>query len=167
MLTFRCTRKLLKRPHVDGLDEGAVTTRLGDWYGNLLFTRYLRLVICVSERSLLPVFVEAKDFSTSATRFRAAVRLVLDHIVGQRVLENVWRQSSLAGERIRAGDAQLWGVKSTHPAWVRTSSGRSNARWPTSLPIRRICSRVARLGGGSCIGFHSALYTRSSPRIFR
>ena len=78
MLTVRCTRKLLKHLHVDGLDGGAVTTRLGDWYGNLLFTRNLRLVICVSERSLLPVFVEAKEFSTFSTRFRAAVRLVLE-----------------------------------------------------------------------------------------
>jgi hypothetical protein len=79
MLTVRCTRKLLKHLHADDHDGGAgVTTQLGDWYGNLLFTRHRRLVICVSARSLLPVFVEAKDFSTFATRFRAAVRLALE-----------------------------------------------------------------------------------------
>lgn len=31
---------------------------LGDWYANLLYTKHVRLVICASERSLLPVFVE-------------------------------------------------------------------------------------------------------------
>jgi hypothetical protein len=34
--------------------------RLGDWYASLLFTRRARLIICVCERSLLPVFVEAR-----------------------------------------------------------------------------------------------------------
>lgn len=96
MLTVRCTRKLLRHFDADGLDEGTgVTTRLGDWYGNLLFTRYLRLVICVSERSLLPVFVEAKDFSTFVTRFRAAVRLVLECIgVSTNSVENELREMS-------------------------------------------------------------------------
>src|SRR6266478_2045526 len=81
VLTVRCTRKLLRHLHADGHDgDPAATTRLGDWYGNLLFTRYMRLVICVSERSLLPVFVEAKDSSTFVVRFRAAVRSVLERI---------------------------------------------------------------------------------------
>src|SRR5579864_5257237 len=45
-----------------------------------LFTRHRRLVICVSERSLLPVFVEAKDRSTFADRLRKAVRSVMQDI---------------------------------------------------------------------------------------
>src|SRR6266852_1657208 len=45
---------------------------------NLLFTKRLPLVICVSERSLLPVFVEAKDRSSFAIRFQEQVRLVLE-----------------------------------------------------------------------------------------
>ena len=32
------------------------TTRLGDWYANLLFTKSQHLIVCVSERSLLPIF---------------------------------------------------------------------------------------------------------------
>jgi hypothetical protein len=65
MFTIRCTRKLLKHLHADGLGSAAPpTTILGDWYANLLFTRHLRLVICVSERSLLPIFVAAKERST-------------------------------------------------------------------------------------------------------
>ncbi len=72
MLTIRCTGKLLKYLHARGPAQIIhPTTGLGDWYANLLFTKRLRLVICVSERSLLPVFVEAKlpeEFGTSDLR---------------------------------------------------------------------------------------------------
>jgi len=79
LLTIRCTRKLLKYLHAKGPVESIhPTTGLGDWYANLLFTKRLRLVICVSERSLLPVFVEAKDRSSFAIRFREQVRSVLE-----------------------------------------------------------------------------------------
>ena len=81
MFTIRCTRKLLRHLHADGPRSAPPpTTILGDWYANLLFTRHLRLVICVSERSLLPVFVEAKDRSTFADRLRKAVRSVMRDI---------------------------------------------------------------------------------------
>jgi hypothetical protein len=81
VVTIRFTRKLLKYLHADALhSEVAPTTVLGDWYANLLFTRHLRLVICVSERSLLPVFVEAKNRSTFADRLREAVRSVMESI---------------------------------------------------------------------------------------
>jgi hypothetical protein len=81
VVTVRVTRKLLKYLRVDAVcTEVAPTTVLGDWYANLLFTRHLRLVICVSERSLLPVFVEAKDRSTFVERFREAVRSVVEEI---------------------------------------------------------------------------------------
>ena len=94
MLTLRCTRKLLKFLHADDHDRAAgVTTQLGDWYGNLFFTRDRRLVICVSERSLLPVFVEAKDFSTFAVRFQAAVRLALECVgVSTNSIDNELRE---------------------------------------------------------------------------
>jgi hypothetical protein len=81
MLTIRCTHKLLKRLGTEALPEpGHPTNRLGDWYANLVFTRHSRLIICVSERSLLPVLVEARDFPSFIARFQEAVRSVLRHI---------------------------------------------------------------------------------------
>jgi hypothetical protein len=78
VLTLHCTRKLLKHLHaVIRADSVRSTTCLGDWYANLLFTERLRLVICVSERSLLPVFVAAKDPASFVPRFQAAVQSVL------------------------------------------------------------------------------------------
>ena len=60
MLTIRCTRKLLERLDVEASSVPLhPTNRLGDWYADLLFTGRARLIICVSERTLLPVFVEA------------------------------------------------------------------------------------------------------------
>jgi hypothetical protein len=77
VLTLHCTRNLLKHLHaVIRADSVPPTTCLGDWYA-LLFTERLRLVICVSERSLLPVFVAAKDPASFVPRFQAAVQSVL------------------------------------------------------------------------------------------
>ncbi len=60
MLTIRCTRKLLERLDVEASSVPLhPTNHLGDWYANLLFTGRARLIICISERTLLPVFVEA------------------------------------------------------------------------------------------------------------
>ena len=81
MFTLRCTRKLLRFLCADSLGTDLPpTTILGDWYANLLFTKHSRLVICVSERSLLPVFVEAKARSTFAERFRESVRSLLERV---------------------------------------------------------------------------------------
>jgi hypothetical protein len=71
VLTLHCTRKLLKHLHaVVRADSLHPTTCLGDWYANLLFTERLRLIICVSERSLLPVFVVAEDRHLSFPAFK-------------------------------------------------------------------------------------------------
>jgi hypothetical protein len=78
VLTIRCTSKLLKWLDAEVPPESiSPTNRLGDWYANLLFTKHRRLIICVSERSLLPIFVEARDFSFIRARFQERVRSVL------------------------------------------------------------------------------------------
>jgi hypothetical protein len=81
LLTIRCTRKLLKRLDAEVPSERRLpTNRLGDWYANLLFAGRARLIICVSERSLLPVFVEASDPTSFIPRFQEAVRSVLQRV---------------------------------------------------------------------------------------
>lgn len=81
MFTLRCTAKLLTRLKVPlVLAPIAPSTRLGDWYANLLFTRPARLVLCVSERTLLPVLVPARQLETLLPRFRRMVRDVLQAI---------------------------------------------------------------------------------------
>lgn len=77
MFTLRCTGKLLKR--LSGPTEVSPTTpttRLGDWYAHLLFTRP-QLVLCVSERTLLPVLIPARDAGHLVPRLRDAVGTML------------------------------------------------------------------------------------------
>lgn len=78
MFILRCTKTLLKRLKVRP-DESPrpSTTMLGDWYANLLLTRPKQLVLCVSERTLLPVLVEAAGRETLAHRLRDATIDVL------------------------------------------------------------------------------------------
>lgn len=73
MFTLRCTGKLLKRLHASpGLDVEPPTTRLGDWYATLVYEGREQLVLCVSERSLLPVVVPAREARTLVPRFQDA-----------------------------------------------------------------------------------------------
>jgi hypothetical protein len=81
MMTFRCTKKLLRRLRVS--QESAAsppTTVLGDWYANILFSRPQQLVLCMSERTLLPVVILAKELDTLPFRLAAALREILARI---------------------------------------------------------------------------------------
>jgi len=78
MMTLRCTRKLLNHlpsPTID--DDAETTTILGDWYANLLSIRNRWVVLCISERTLIPVVIPARTFLTFVGRFREAVLLDL------------------------------------------------------------------------------------------
>jgi Domain of unknown function (DUF6933) len=92
VLTIRCTRKLLKLLGAEAIaDPPSPTNRLGNWYPKVVFVRHVALIICISERSLLPVIVEASG--ASYPRFRAAARSVLQgigagpNVVGREVRE--------------------------------------------------------------------------------
>ena len=79
MVNIRCTQKLLRRLPV-AADPAASTTVLGDWYVNILFSRPQQLVLCVSERSLLPVVLPAKEASTLAFRLAVAAGEILQRL---------------------------------------------------------------------------------------
>ena len=78
MMTLRCTRKLTRRltltPGADSLDAN---NRLGDWYANALNIGHTRLVLCVSEKSLLSVVLPARDLRRLPSRLPEAVRSLL------------------------------------------------------------------------------------------
>lgn len=79
MFTVHCTQKLLRR--VESTDKPAAsTTILGDWYANVLYSKPHQLVLCVSERSLLPVVLHAKEAHTLAPRLTLAVGQVLQRL---------------------------------------------------------------------------------------
>lgn len=81
MLTLRCTQKLLARGLASsGGAEEPPTTLLGDWYGNVLIRRPRHLVLCMSQRTLLPAILPAKDAKSIPVRLSDAVCIVLGHL---------------------------------------------------------------------------------------
>ncbi|MGH8707497.1 MAG: DUF6933 domain-containing protein [Burkholderiales bacterium] len=79
MFTVRCTQKLLRRVEASDAPT-APSTVLGDWYANVLYSRPHQLALCVSERSLLPVVLHAKEANTLAPRLTLAVGHVLQRL---------------------------------------------------------------------------------------
>ena len=78
MITLRCTQKLLRRLDArPSADAPASDSRLGDWYANLLYLRGEQLILCVSERTLLPVLVTARDGARFPERLREGLAEVL------------------------------------------------------------------------------------------
>ena len=76
MVTIRCTQKLLRRVSPTSATQPP-TTRLGDWYANILFARPEQLIVCVSERTLLAVVVPARPASTLGKRLSEGLAEVL------------------------------------------------------------------------------------------
>ena len=58
MIVLRCTLKLLARlKRVGDAPPVESTTRLGDWYGNILWIGRRQILLFISERSRLPVVI--------------------------------------------------------------------------------------------------------------
>ena len=76
LVTIRCTQKLLRRVQGETTPPTS-TTLLGDWYANILFARPEQLILCVSERTLLPVVVTARDARSLGVRLAQSLRDVL------------------------------------------------------------------------------------------
>jgi Domain of unknown function (DUF6933) len=81
MMTLRCTRRLASRltltPGAENLEP---TNSLGDWYANALNVGHERLVLCVSERSLLSVVLPARDLRQLPSRLPDSVRSLLGRL---------------------------------------------------------------------------------------
>jgi len=81
MLVLRCTQKLLARlKQADNLADVESTTRLGDWYGNILQLGRRQHLLFISERSRLPVVIPIRDGKRLASVFPDAVCEVLAHV---------------------------------------------------------------------------------------
>ena len=77
MVIIRCTQKLLRRIEPTTPTARSSTTRLGDWYANLLGVGRQRLVICVSERGRLPVLLPARDVKNLSQHLPTSLGSVL------------------------------------------------------------------------------------------
>lgn len=76
MVTFHCTQKTRRRFGFEVEAPVEPTGQLGNWYANLLNVGTGRWVVCISERSLLPVLVPARN-SEFPPRFPSYLERVL------------------------------------------------------------------------------------------
>jgi hypothetical protein len=104
MVVLRCTQKLLVRlKQIDGLPPVESTTRLGDWYGNILQVGRRQHLLFISERSRLPVVLPIRELKRLGTVFPDAVceRLSLVGIAARDIADEGKRMSELAFGRTR------------------------------------------------------------------
>jgi hypothetical protein len=61
VIVYRCTQRLAKRLRVPLADDAFPSSgALGDWYANILNVASARLVLCLSEHTLLPVILPVR-----------------------------------------------------------------------------------------------------------
>ncbi|HKW03265.1 MAG TPA: hypothetical protein VJN96_25795 [Vicinamibacterales bacterium] len=99
MVVLRCTRKLLVRLKRTEVSAGvASTTRLGDWYGNILQIGRRQHLLFISERSRLPVVIPIREAKRLETIFPDAVCAVLAAvgIADECIAEERSRMSEIA-----------------------------------------------------------------------
>jgi hypothetical protein len=80
MITLRCTQRVLRRFRLQAVESPPASTgALGDWYANLLDVGRTCWVLCMSERSLLPVLVPARN-DCFPSGLSAALLIVLERL---------------------------------------------------------------------------------------
>lgn len=79
MLILRCTQRLRERlghRKVESITTPS-TTILGDWYCHLVYNGRTQLLLCVSEQSLLPILLPAREAQFLPVRLSAALNIAL------------------------------------------------------------------------------------------
>jgi hypothetical protein len=104
MLVLRCTQKLLVRLKRTGVSaDTESTTRLGDWYGNILRIGRQEYLLFISERSRLPVVIPIREKRRLATIFPDAVCAALSAIgvASSEIADERSRMSTIAFGKTR------------------------------------------------------------------
>jgi hypothetical protein len=97
---FRCTQRLAKRLRVSLADDALPSAGiLGDWYANVLNVERLRLVLCISEQTILPVILPIRQ-TEFPSRFPSYLSVILEHI--EIAPDSIQHESHKAGEPVFA-----------------------------------------------------------------
>ena len=104
MVVLRCTQKLLVRlKHAGVLPAAESTTRLGDWYGNILRIGRRQHLLFISERSRLPVVFPISEVKRLGTVFPDAVceRLAIVGVTAEDIADERARMLEIAFGRTK------------------------------------------------------------------
>lgn len=151
MVVLRCTRKLLTRLNC-GKDLAAAesTTRLGDWYGNVLQLGRRQHLLFISERSRLAVILPIRDLRR--------VRVVLPGAVGQMLAVVGVAAADIDEERARMSkvtfgptrDRSLLGTMTDYTLMAKhVDTQRAERETPEELMRFLAQTPILPLGGAS------------------
>ena len=160
MLVLRCTQRLLARlKQADNLPGVESTTRLGDWYGNILQLGRRRHLLFISERSRLPVVIPIREGKQLASVFPDAVCEVLGHVgvATADIADERWRMSEIAFGRTR--NRSLLGTLNDYAFMVQSvDARRAEPESPEELMRFLAQTPILPLGGASPIALTGAVF---------
>ena len=164
MVVLRCTQKLLVRLKQAGeLSPVESTTRLGDWYGNVLRIGRRQHLLFISERSRLPVVLPISEVKRLGTVFPDAVceRLAIVGVAAADISDEHARMSEIAFGRTR--NRSLLGTLNDF-AFMAQSAGTRRAEPESPEELMRFLSQtpILPLDGASPIELTRAVFGRQS-----
>lgn len=142
MITFRCTAKTLKRFRLEPEESPAEPSSvLGDWYVNLLNVGSQRLVLCVSERSLLPVILPARKAEFPG-KFPSYLLPILSAIDTPAALAAIEAEGAMEYTVARTENRSVLGVMNDFANMAKYSltdeSPFEASLWLSETPLKRI-----------------------------
>lgn len=166
MVVLRCTRKLLvrlKRTEVPA--DVRSTTRLGDWYGNILRINRRQHLLFISEHSRLPVVIPIREANRLETIFPDAVCAVLAAvgIADQCIADERSRMSEIAfGPTM---NRSLLGTLNDFAFMAQQgNANRAEPESPEELVGFLAQTPILPLDGASPIALTRAVFDRRSAR---
>ena len=164
MVVLRCTQKLLVRlKHAGELPPVESTTRLGDWYGNILRIGRRQHLLFISERSRLPVVLPIRELQRLATAFPDAVceRLAIVGVTADDIADERTRMSEIAFGRTR--NRSLLGTLNDFAFMAQSGDARrTEPESPEELMRFLSQTPILPLDGASPIELTRAVFGRQS-----
>jgi hypothetical protein len=105
MVVVRCTQTLLSRlKQFDDAPDVRSTTKLGDWYGNLIRMGNRHVLLFISERSRLPIMLSVREANRLRSYFPEAVcqMLAAVDVPGEAIERERQQMSEIAFGRTRS-----------------------------------------------------------------
>jgi hypothetical protein len=166
MVVLRCRQKLLFRLKQAG-DVTAVesTTRLGDWYGNIIRIGRRQHLLFISERSRLPVVLPIRDANLLVAVFLDAVceRLAIVGVAAADIADERARMSETAFGRTR--NRSLLGTLNDFAFMAQSvDSRRTEPESPEELMQSLSQTPILPLDGASPVALTNAVFEPRSTR---
>jgi Domain of unknown function (DUF6933) len=166
MVVLRCTLKLLVRlKQIGDLPPVESTTRLGDWYGNILRIGRRQHLLFISERSRLPVVLPIREAQRLGMVFPDAVceRLAIVGVAAADIADERARMSEITFGRTR--NRSLLGTLNDYAFMAQTGDARRlEPESPEELMQFLSQTPILPLDGASPIALTKAVF---EPRATR